>query len=715
MESTPALPPKPHRWGWLPEIFQVAHVRYQSQVRLLGLSVLVGIVAGLAAVLFYVATVVVEHYALGQIVGYDPAPHPAGEVPLSWLPPSTTPFRPWLLLVVPTLGGLFTGALVYTLAPEAEGHGTDNVIQAYHQRQGVIRPRVPLVKIIASAATIGTGGSGGREGPIAQIGAGFGSFLAGALRLRPAERRVLMAAGMGAGIAAIFRAPLAGALFASEVLYRSPEFESEVIMPAALASVVSYSTFGSIFGWKPLFAIPDISFNHPLELLPYLVVAIWAVVLATIYTRSFYGLTRLFHRLPILPHFKPAIGAFLTGAVSLALYFAFGQKLVVLGVMSFGYNALQVALEPEATTTAWMLLAIAFGKIATTGLTIGSGGSGGVFGPSLVIGGCGGGALGMFLLHYWPGAVPNPTSCALVGMAGFFAAAAKTPFSTLVMVSEMTGGYPMLLPALWVCVIAYMLSDEQSIYSAQVEGRSRSPAHRGSFVRDLLTGVNISQFAGGQDVPRLRLGDSFGTVIERLSNAGFPVLPVVDGENKLLGIVDLEEVSLASQLSDVQALIVVADLMRTDVAPLAQNDELDRAMELFVENDLLALPIVNNLVERHVVGLRGASIFPAPICATCRVNRSPRRPTAGPQSRRGSSALSVAHLRQLAQAFQGFFRLRHLDPLFAAAAIAVAEQHQLLEILVRLQPPPVRAPSVPSRKAAACMWCSISQAVRGVI
>src|SRR5213079_3406123 len=125
---------------------------------------------------------------------------------------------------------------------------------------GVIRPRVPLVKIVASALTLGSGGSGGREGPIAQIGAGFGSFLAGVLRMRPAERRVLMAAGMGAGIAAIFRAPLAGALFASEVLYRSPEFEPEVIMPAALASVVSYSTFGTVFGWQPLFDVPQVAF-----------------------------------------------------------------------------------------------------------------------------------------------------------------------------------------------------------------------------------------------------------------------------------------------------------------------------------------------------------------------------------------------------------------------------------------------------------------------
>jgi len=139
--------------------------------------------------------------------------------------------HPWLLILIPTIGGLISGIIVFTFAPEAEGHGTDAVIAAYHNKQGQIRPRVPLVKIVASAITLGTGGSGGREGPIAQIGAGFGSLLSNFLHLRPAEHRVLMAAGMGSGIAAIFRAPLAGTIFAAEVLYSSPEFESEVIIP----------------------------------------------------------------------------------------------------------------------------------------------------------------------------------------------------------------------------------------------------------------------------------------------------------------------------------------------------------------------------------------------------------------------------------------------------------------------------------------------------
>ncbi len=592
-------------FSWFPEFLQLGQKRVRGQVRLLGLATLVGLVAGLGAIFFYVSTLYAERWALGTVVGYEPLPHPAGETPLSWLPAINPTFRPWLLLVVPTVGGLLSGVLVFTLAPEAEGHGTDAVITAYHQEQGQIRPRVPLVKIVASALTLGTGGSGGREGPIAQIGAGFGSVLANLLHLSSTDRRILVAAGMGAGIAAIFRAPLAGALFAAEVLYRSPEFEAEVIMPAAIASVVSYCTLGVYAGWKPLFAVPELTFSNPWELGPYLLLVVFMTLLAGLYTRTFYGFVHLFHRLPVPPHFRPAIGAFLTGLIALVLYFAVGRQQEVLAVLSFGYNAVQEATIHETAISAGVLLAIAVGKIFTTGLTIGSGGSGGVFGPSMVIGGCGGGALGMVLHNWWPWLTPHPASFVIVGMAGFFAAAAKTPFSTLIIVTEMTGGYQLLLPALWVCALAFMLSDEkQSIYSSQVESHSRSPAHQGSYARTVLAGIRVNQFLkSGQDVVAIHANDSLAEVIDRLNAANDSVLPVVDDERRLLGLVNLEEVHLAAQAAYMRPLILAEDLMRTDVRALTPDDTLDWALELFIENDLLTLPVVNNQKQRRLLGM----------------------------------------------------------------------------------------------------------------
>ncbi len=602
--SEQKLPPSSEHSArsWWPEFLIFGQKRIRGQVRILGLSVVVGVVAGLAAVVFYVVTEAAAYYALDGLAGYRPEPHPGGEIKFSWMPPTDHPFNPWMLVLVPTVGGLLAGFVIYTFAPEAEGHGTDSVIAAYHQHQGYMRPQVPVVKIIASALTIGSGGSGGREGPIAQIGAGFGSALAGMLRLRSAERRILLAAGMGAGIGAIFRAPVAGALFAAEVLYASPEFEPEVILPAALASVIAYSTFGAIFGWTPLFTLPELHFGNPWQLVAYTLLALAMVPLAMVYTRTFYGLTALFRRLPIPHHFRPAIGACLTGLLAVGLYYWFNSQ-SALSVMAFGYAAVQgVLIEPE-TMGVGLLLAIAVGKLLTTSLTIGSGGSGGVFGPSMVIGACAGGALGLALHDVWPELVPHPSSFALVGMAGFFAAAAKTPFSTLIMVSEMTGGYTLLLPALWACTLAFMLSDRQSIYSQQVETRSRSPAHQGAFVRQALAGVTVARFMNTKDHHILRPGDTLSEVLSQFDDATIAVMPVVDDNQRLIGIVDLEEVYLVSHTPALRPLLLAADLMRTEFTPIVPEDSLERVYESFVESELQALPVVNNLQDKRVLGM----------------------------------------------------------------------------------------------------------------
>jgi CIC family chloride channel protein len=243
------------------------------------------------------------------------------------------------------------------------------------------------------------------------------------------------------------------------------------------------------------------------------------------------------------------------------------------------------------------------GKIMTTCLTIGSGGSGGVFGPSMVIGGCAGGALGIFLHWLWLALVPHPACFAIVGMAGFFAAAGKAPFSTVVIVSEMTGNYDLLLPTLWVCALAFLLSDEQSIYRSQVESRSRSPAHQGDYVREVLIGLKVEQFLTGQQVPVLHAGDDLETVIERLGSTPYMALPVTTGDGHLLGVVSLEEAHLASRLPNLLSIVLATDLMRSDVVPLHAGDPLDVALELFVENNLLELPVVDESPRQRVIGI----------------------------------------------------------------------------------------------------------------
>ena len=596
-------PSPSHPLRWIPEFLVLTRKRSSLQARLLGSAALVGLVAGIGAIVFSIACQFVVRYSLDGLAGYR-AEGPAGEARVNWLPESAQEFRPWLIPISALLGGLVSGFLVFKFAPEAEGHGTDSVIAAYHFHQGDIRARVPLVKLVASAITIGTGGSGGREGPIAQIGAGFGSAFARLLRLSTTERRILLAAGMGAGIAAIFRAPLAGALFAAEVLYSSPEFEPEVIIPAGIASVIAYSTFGLIFGWGELFKTPILEFNNAWQLIAYFVLALLMAMLAMLYTRTFYLFTYLFDRLPAKRWLKPAMGAALSGLIGVGLFYMVGQNRQVLSVLSFGYGTLQEGFSEAGSVSATILLAIAAGKILTTSLTIGSGGSGGVFGPSMVIGGCAGSAFGLILNRLAPGLAPQPASFMVVGMAGFFAAAAKTPFSTLVMVCELTGDYRLIVPALWVCALAYLLSDEESLYRSQVKGRYNSPAHQGGYIREVLAGQTISNILNSDSqVIALHAKDPLTEVLDRFDATSRQVLPITDEQNHFLGVIHLNEVYWMSHRQSTLPWLLAVDLMIWGITPLKPQDSLERAVEIFAENDLSELPVVDGPEGKKLLGM----------------------------------------------------------------------------------------------------------------
>jgi CIC family chloride channel protein len=260
---------------------------HRNVVRVLALSVAVGLVAGLGAVAFLYMLKVADFVFMDYLAGYRMM-CPGHEEPIARPAVATSPpLHRWLLLILPAAGGVVSGFIVFWLAPEAEGHGTDAAIEAYHFKGGAVRARVPIVKMISSAFTIGTGGSGGREGPIAQIGSGFGSILARILRLPTHERRTLMAAGMGAGIGAIFHAPLAGAIFGAEVLYSRLDIEHEILAPSFIASIVAYAVFGSVFGFDPLFITPPYQFDRVDILLPFTLLAFVCAGGAALYVSAF--------------------------------------------------------------------------------------------------------------------------------------------------------------------------------------------------------------------------------------------------------------------------------------------------------------------------------------------------------------------------------------------------------------------------------------------
>lgn len=592
-----------------------------------------GIVSGVAAAAFLVAIDLVDFFALETIVGYRP-PHPPGEPQLGFLGATpTSPFRPWLLLVIPAAGALAGGILVAIFAPEAEGHGTNSVIKSFHREQGKVRPIVPVVKIVASALTIGSGGSGGREGPIAQIGAGFGSFLSDRLGLGPDERRLLLAAGMGAGISAIFRAPLAGAFFAAEVLYRAPEFEGSVLVPAGVASAVAYATFGAIFGFHPLFDVPDLKFNHALELVGYSILAVWLVVVAHAWTGLFLRSERAFRQAPLWRGIKPAVGGVLAGAVALAIWAAMEQDLRSLAVLGAGYGILVTTANDPMSVPAVLLLAIAAGKIATTSLSIGSGGSGGVFGPSVVIGGCAAATLGIGLQAIAAPIAPPPAACLIVGMAGFFAAAAKTPFSSLILVSEVTGDFQLFVPAMWVSLLAYRLSGAQSIYESQLETKPRSLARMESYrpaslvrrtVGDLLDHFAIA-------TPEVSANDPLDVALAKLIDSPYTELPVRDDAGGFVGLVGIDDVYTATR-SDLTAAPTLGAIVRPDVTPLHREDTLEDALARFVELDLLTLPVVASDNPRSLLGMIGRADVDRAYLKLIQSHRSSPRPGHGRRS-----------------------------------------------------------------------------------
>jgi chloride channel protein, CIC family len=502
--------------------FQLADARpvfwRDRTYRMLLLCVAVGIIGGIAAIAFDAAVELVQRHLLGGIGHYTP---PGSENADQLFAQATGRSLLWLP-VVTTLGGLLAGWIVYRFAPEAEGHGTDAAIGAYHRRGAEIRPSVPFIKAIASALTIGSGGVAGREGPTAQIAAGLGTQLARWAGLRGQERRSFLLASMAAGLAAMFRAPLGMAIFSVEILYSGMVFESEALMFTVVSAVTAYAFYGFFAGWSRLFEIPTgILLSAPAQLLAFVPLGILAGVLGALLPRLLYRVRDLFARLPGPPHIRPAIGGFLVGLIAMA----------VPGVLGTGYGLVELAIAGRLTLTAVVVLLLLKGPCMA--LTIGSGGSGGVFAPTVTLGGLLGAAVGLTLGQIAPGGAVPVAAFVVVGMAAVFSCAARTPISTVIMVAEMTGGYGLIVPAMLVNILAFLTQRAlttraryATLYESQVETREDSPLHQGVFVRRALEMLETGSLeASDVRLPRL----------VNLLRFGEPV-PVGEGDTSLVTI-----------------------------------------------------------------------------------------------------------------------------------------------------------------------------------
>ncbi len=423
---------------------------------------------------------------------------------------SSLPRLFWIPLLM-VGGGLFVGLVAWKLAPEVAGHGTDATIRSFHRQAGKIRLRVPILKTLTSAVTLGTGGSGGREGPVSQIGGGFGSVWASLVGLSDRDRRIALASGMGAGIGAIFRAPLGGAVYAAEILYTG-DFEPEVFVPGIISSVVAYSVYSSIFGFHTLFATSAAFANYAFnpERLPlYLVLGIACGAAGILFTWMYHRGDRWFGSRRWVRPWGPAVGAGLASIVFVASYFLLPEKghFASLSSLSIGYGFVQVAVAGDLGAFGYGLIALLVAAVVirmiTTTFVVGSGGSAGLFGTSVVVGAFLGTAIGGTFHVLFPSLVPTTIVAvfAIVGMMSFFGGISKAPLGVLIMVVEMAGSYAVLPAAMMSIFVAYVVTGPYHIYSEQLPSRLQSPAHREEYQSYFLATTTVGEIARYESEP----------------------------------------------------------------------------------------------------------------------------------------------------------------------------------------------------------------------
>lgn len=543
---------------------------------LLSLALLTGVVGGLGAVLFRLMIAWVTagmRLVLGLVPWLSAFPPPRGDLPL----------------LAPLLGLLVVGAISQYAAPEVRGHGIPQVLEALALRGGRIRPRVAGLGIVAPAVTIGAGGSVGQEGPIALIGAAFGSVIGQLLRLSDRYLSLLLASGAAAGIAATFNAPVAGALFGMEVVLGS--YAMGVIVPTLVAAVTGTVTFNAIMGNHLVLPTATFGLGHPSEVLLLLLLGALAGLMGLAYARGLDLVETVSGRWRV-----PFLVKSLAGGLALALFgFAAPQ---VLGV---GYDTMQRAVAGNLALTGFLSLLAA--KYVATLATIGAGGSGGVFAPSLYLGTMLGGSFGAVLHSLAPGLAAHPQAYAVAGMGAVFAAAAQAPLTAITIILEITGDYEMTAGVIAACAMSYFVYGSlarDSMYTVRLS-RKGIVILRGTEIRPTeriaVSGAQ-RQFTGG--VPASR---AVAEVYRSISARRHQSVVVVDDRGALAGIVSAEDLRKAMMAG--QADLPVGEVSSRTVVTVYPDQSLEDAMRLFAVYDYRMLPVVSRDDPRQVVGILG--------------------------------------------------------------------------------------------------------------
>lgn len=508
-----------------------------------------------------------------------------------------------IILLLPALGGLAAGLIIHFLCKDASGTGTDEMIHAFHFKEGRINTLTPLYKGIATLFTVPTGGSGGKEGPISLIGAGIGVWVAGLVNAGARARRTLLLAGTAAGLGSVFRSPLGGALTAAEMVYKK-DIESDALIPCFISSVTAYLVYISYAGAESAFHIIENHAFYANEIPFYLLLGALCFGFGFLFIKGFNNTISFFGKLKFPAWLKPGIGGLFTGCIALLFFEVAGMGNDFLEFVIAGHYPDYFATQ-GALSVALTCLAIAFLKIVSTTLTLGSGGSAGIFGPSLFIGAMLGAAVGIFTQIVFPHQNVSIASFMVIGMGAFYAGVAHAPIAGIIMIIEMSGNYSLLPPIIIVSIFTFLLSRRVSFYKNQVDNRFKSPAHSYNMRSDVLEATTLKdQFPEFRTLAVVDEQWDFEALRHYASQIHASDFAVVDEEWNYKGMISLRTITVKKE--DQHYPIK----KYTDPIPAVDSSRnLSEALNVILENDIDKVAVTEQ--DKLVGYVRYRDIFEA--------------------------------------------------------------------------------------------------------
>ena len=540
---------------------------YENQIILYLMAIVVGIFGGLGAVAFRAMLYAVTKFFRGDVVDFF-----------------SKTFGFYSIALVPAVGGLIVGVMTFYLGKETSGHGVPEVLEAISLHGGRMRARVPILKSIVASITLGSGGSAGREGPIAQIGAGIGSFFSRILTLNREQTRTLVNCGLAAGIAGTFNAPIGASLFAMEVIYKKPKKES--LMPIIVSAVMGAAIAREFFGSFVTFKVPDVVIERLLPSLPFfLLLGIIVGFASYFWVRGFYVIEDLFTHMDIPFPAKVGLGGFFVGLIGL----------FVPQVLGVGYDTVSLVL---AGKIAFFTLVVLFlTKFLVTSFTLGSGGSGGIFSPTLFMGSTFGAGVGLFFNHFMPHLVSQPYIFALVGMGAFITGTLKAPLTGIIMISEIGENYTLLIPLMAACALSYVLSailiPEDDIYTLKLKRRGIKLKEEPF---DILRTISVGEVMQKKPVT-ISVGTPRKVMRERLK-LGYSFYPVLEN-NLLIGYITRDDLKRVLRKKGID----IKKFVRVDQAIIYPDRTVRHALDMITKTQKHVLFVVERLNEQNLLGI----------------------------------------------------------------------------------------------------------------